>query len=310
MQALANAKPGIIKKTTILFSNQQSWLENLFADNGEPLASSLSVTGKPLIIYNIEKILVRHPSIEKIILPGGLSRTANLLQIQFPFLQIDECKDDNEPLSAQDEFLSIPLNCAILESSPDGYSVKPIVYPWDILTAMNNILETEIKESKISKDVSVAESTIIKGPCVLEEGVAIDDFNKLVGPVYIGTNSRIGTSNLIRRCIVGDNCSIGFGCEVARSWLSGNIRLSHHDVILDTIVGQNAWMGAYVGTTNVLLNNETVKYKLGDRIVSTAREHFGSVIGHDSAIGAGVIILPGRFVPSNSIVQAGTVFSK
>jgi bifunctional UDP-N-acetylglucosamine pyrophosphorylase/glucosamine-1-phosphate N-acetyltransferase len=60
----------------------------------------------------------------------------------------------------------------------------------------------------------------------------------------------------------------------------------------------------------VLLNEEIIRFKIGDTLVSTGLNNFGSVIGHNCAIGAGTIILPGRFVPPNSIIQAGTVISK
>jgi len=41
--------------------------------------------------------------------------------------------------------------------------------------------------------------------------------------------------------------------------------------------------------------------------MDTGTDHFGSVIGNNCCIGASVIILPGRKIPSNSQIQAGTV---
>ena len=296
------------KKKTILFENSQHWIENFLVDGGECLTSLLYVMGKPLIAYNVEKILLENQLIDRILLPRGLSRTVDLLQTKFPSIQIDEY-DQMNGIHSNSESLRIPLNSAIL-GYPSGHVIKPIVYPWDILNVILEILEIEVKETSISKNASIAETTVIKGPCVMEDGVFIDDFNKILGPAYFGRNSKIGTGNLIRKCAIGDDSSVGFGCEVARSILMGKNKISHHDIILDSIVGQNTWMGAFVGTTNLLLNNETIKYKLGNSLVSTGLEHFGSVMGHNCAIGAGVIILPGRFIPPNSILQAGSVFSK
>jgi len=298
------------KKRAILFENRQSWVENLLVEGGECSASSLFVIGKPLIVYNVEKLLLENKSIDHIMLPEGFSHTAELLQTRFPFIQIDEYKNEIESLLNSHESLRIPLNSAVLRSSSTKYTIKPIVFPWDFLKIILEILETEIKETSISKDASIADSTILKGPCFIEEGVVIDDFNKIVGPVYIGRNSRIGTGNLIRRCVIGNDSSVGFSCEVAKSILVGKNKISHHDVILDSIMGKDTWVGAFVGTTNVLLNDESVRYKLGNMMVSTGLEHFGSVMGYNCAIGAGTIILPGRFVPPNSILQAGTIFSK
>ncbi|MGI0101172.1 MAG: hypothetical protein ACREA7_01085 [Nitrosotalea sp.] len=298
------------KKRTIVFENSSDWVKNILTENNECLALSLSVIGKPLIIHNVGKLISENRSIDHILLPRGFTHTADLLQAKFPNIQIDEYGDETNFFFNSHEYLRIPLNSAVIDSNFTEHVIKPIIYPWDVLKIILEILETEVKETHVSKDASIADSTILKGPCMIDDGVSIDDFNKIVGPIYIGKNSRIGTGNLIRNCSIENNSSIGFGCEIGRSILIGKNKISHHDVILDSIIGENTWMGAFVGTTNVLLNNEPVKYKLGDMMVSTALEHFGSVMGSNCAIGAGTIILPGRFVPPNSILQAGTIFSK
>jgi len=296
-------------KKTIVFENRSHWVENLLVENSECLTSALSIIGKPLIVYNVEKLIAENQSIDHILLPHNFSHTADLLQTSFPQMQIDEYEDETR-LANLPECLILSLNSAVVRSQSTDYVIKPIVYPWDVLKIMLEILENEVQETSISKDSSIADLTVIKGPCMIDDGVCIDDFNKIIGPVYIGKNSKIGTGNLIRNCTIGSKSSIGFGCEIARTVMMGSTKISHHDIILDSIVGHNTWMGAFVGTTNLLLNNETVKYKLGDVLVSTGLEHFGSVMGCNSAIGAGTIILPGRHIPPNSILQAGTIFSK
>ncbi|HEV2193183.1 MAG TPA: hypothetical protein VGR54_06150 [Nitrosopumilaceae archaeon] len=296
------------KKKTLVFENGQHWLENTFYPMDDCPASSLNVIGKPLIVHNIKKLLLEHKQIDHIMLPEGFSHIANIIQRNFPFIQINEYKNGNA--LTQDQFLTIPLNSAVIKSESGNYIIRFLVYPWDVLKAVREILDTEITETMISKNVSVAESSIVKGPCVMEEGVVIDDFTKIIGPTYIEKNSRVGTGSLVRNCMICKDTSIGFSCEVGRTFLVGKDIISHHNVILDSIVGYDNWFAAFVGTTNVLLNKETVKYKLGSMLVSTGLTHFGSVIGHGCAIGAGVIILPGRFVPPNSILQAGTIFSK
>lgn len=294
------------KKKMLVFENGQHWLENTFYPMDNCPASSLNIMGKPLIVYNIEKLLLEHEQIDHIMLPEGFSHTTDIIQENFPSIQINEYKND---VLAQDESITIPLNSVVIKSKPDNHIIRLLVYPWDVLKAVRDILDIEVTETVVSKNSSVAESSIVKGPCIIEEGVIIDDFTKIIGPTYIGKNCRVGTSNLIRNCMIGKDSSIGFGCEVGRTFLVGKDVISHHNVILDSIIGYDNWLGGFVGTTNVLLNKETVKYKLGNMLVSTGLTHFGSVIGHSCAIGAGVIILPGRFVPPNSTVQAGMVFS-
>jgi bifunctional UDP-N-acetylglucosamine pyrophosphorylase/glucosamine-1-phosphate N-acetyltransferase len=270
-------------------------------------AYALSVMGKPLVLYNIAKLASRK-SIDGVLVPEGFSRAADVISTSYPSIRVDEYKD--RTFVPAGDLLELPLNSIIVESGMGDLVADQIVYPWDLLRIMGRVLESEIKEKTISPDATVCESSIISGPCMIEEGAFVDDFCKIKGPVYVGKNCRIGTGSLLRNCVIGGESIIGFNCEVARSYLTGSNRIAHHNVILDSIVGEGTWMGGYVGTTNVLLNGKSVRYRIGNQLVDTGLQNFGAVIGSGCAIGAGAIILPGRFVPSNSEIQAGMVVSK
>jgi acetyltransferase-like isoleucine patch superfamily enzyme len=117
-------------------------------------------------------------------------------------------------------------------------------------------------------------------------------------------------SSLIRNCMIGEKTRIGFNCEIARSYFAGHDKMAHQNVILDSVIGKDVWFGGYSGTANVLLNRQNIRYEVFGKLIDTGINHFGAVIGSNSAIGASVIILPGRQVPSNSKIQAGTIFGK
>jgi bifunctional UDP-N-acetylglucosamine pyrophosphorylase/glucosamine-1-phosphate N-acetyltransferase len=111
--------------------------------------------------------------------------------------------------------------------------------------------------------------------------------------------------------MLGEDTTIGFNCEIAKSYFAGNNdKLAHHNVILDSMIGKNVWFGGYSGTANALLNKQSIRYEIDGTLVDTGTDHFGAVVGNNCAIGASVIILPGRQVSSNSIIQAGTIFGK
>lgn len=296
------------QKKTLVIETGTNWLDNIFYAKDDSKISLLKIMGKPLVVYNIEKLLLQY-DIDHIVLPENSSIVANLIQDNFPFIQIDESKGDYAQTTS--DSVKMLMNSVVTKpKGSDNYVVRKMVYPWDILRIMHEVLNADVTSTMISKDSSIAESAIIKGSCVIEDGASVDDFSKIIGPIYIGKNSKIGTSSLVRHSMMGDGTVIGFNCEIARSFFMGNTRIAHLDVILDSIIGQDCWLGGFVGTTNVLLNKETIRYKLDDVLVSTALDQLGSVIGYNCAIGAGTIILPGRFVPPNSVVQAGTVLSK
>jgi NDP-sugar pyrophosphorylase family protein len=158
--------------------------------------------------------------------------------------------------------LEMPLNSALWYSQleKDNILVTPIVYPWDFHYIVQRILREEVTEASVSPNVSIAKSTIIDGPCMIEDGVTIDDFCKIKGPTYIGKGSFVGMSSLIRNCMIGDETRIGFNCEVGRSYFTGRDKIPHQNVIVDSLIGENVWFGAYSATDNVLPQGERITY--------------------------------------------------
>jgi UDP-N-acetylglucosamine diphosphorylase / glucose-1-phosphate thymidylyltransferase / UDP-N-acetylgalactosamine diphosphorylase / glucosamine-1-phosphate N-acetyltransferase / galactosamine-1-phosphate N-acetyltransferase len=184
------------------------------------------------------------------------------------------------------------------------------MYPWEFLNAVGNVLQNELTHTIISPTAAIAKTSVIQGPCLIEDDVVIDDFCKIVGPTYLGNGSFIGMSSLVRSSMLGTKTSIGFNCEIARAYFEGYDTMAHQNVILDSIIGKDVWFGGYSGTANVLLNKKNVRFQVGHRLLDTGAWRFGVVVGNNCAVGADVIILPGREVPSNSVVQAGTVIGR
>lgn len=241
--------------------------------------------------------------VEEIFLPYELGSIASALEVEFGkmsvFVEQNEAQVEN----------GVSISGAPLAEMPGASGSNKISEPWRLLDAMGESLRRDITETVIAPSAQVAETAVISGPCVVSEGVMVDDFCKLKGPLYLGPRTKIWTGSLVRESMVGPDCEIGFGCEVARTYMLGGDRIAHHDVILDSVLGHNVWMGAFIGTTNKLLTSANIRYKLNGALVDTGLKHFGAVFGHDSAVGAGTMILPGRFIPPNAIIQAGTIYS-
>jgi NDP-sugar pyrophosphorylase family protein len=249
-----------------------------------------------------------HHQIDGIMLPHGHSETADLISTYYPSIKVQEY-EDRTFIPTNNDLLEVPLNSIIMESDVGELVANKIVYPWDLLRTMAEVMETEIKRSAISENASISKTSVITGPCIIEDGVYIDDFCKVKGPVYIGQNTKVGTGSLVRNSFIGMDSVIGFNCEIARSYLAGRNSIAHHNVILDSVLGEDSWLGGYVGTTNVRLDRKNVRYKVDNQFIDTGLQNFGAVIGSHCSIGAHAVILPGRNIPSNSTVQAGAVVS-
>lgn len=280
-------------------------LHGVLAD--DPTLLSLTVLGNPLIIHNIEKILSTHEKINSLFLPAGMSAVTDTVASTFPELEIKEYESDN--LMQSEDALRFSTNTVVTKTPTGECEYNQINFPWDLTIIMSHVMETEITTQDISEDASVAESAVFDGPCVVESGAIIDNNCKLKGPLYISAKAKVGMNSLVRKTSVGKDSVIGFSCEIAKSYIANHVTIPHMDVILDSVVGQNTWMGAYVGTTNMMLNYKTVMYKLDGKLVDTGLLHFGAIIGHDCTIGAGTLFLPGRYMPSGTFAPPNSVFS-
>ncbi len=283
-------------------------------------SSVLQVFGQPLLVWNVG-VTSRMTNIDKIMIPNDFPDAIRVVQEKFPKINVEEYSDLEESDTSLNEFkktsiagksnFEIPINSLLRYSKniPNLF-IEKINYPWDFLNVIQKVMHDEIKQTMISKNAKIANSSIIDGPCIIDDNVTIDEFCKIKGPAYIGKGSFIGMGSLVRNSMIGRDTHIGFNCEVSRTYFAGNDKIAHHNVILDSIIGEKVWFGGYSGTANVLLTRQTVKYQIGDKLMNTGTDHFGTVVGNNSSIGASVIILPGRQVPENTIVQAGTIFGK
>jgi UDP-N-acetylglucosamine diphosphorylase / glucose-1-phosphate thymidylyltransferase / UDP-N-acetylgalactosamine diphosphorylase / glucosamine-1-phosphate N-acetyltransferase / galactosamine-1-phosphate N-acetyltransferase len=290
-------------------------------DKDERSVASLKVMNQPLIMRNlgiVDKLL----NIHRIKVPSECSTVLRLIQDNFPAISVDEYDanntNDDTPtdtstsarsfkisIKGNMDSLEIPLNSAVWYSqSEKNILVNPIVYPWDFHYIIRRILQEELTES-ISPNASLSKSTIIDGPCIIEDDVTIDDFCKIKGPTYIGKGSLIGMTSLIRNCMLGNETRIGFNCEIGRSYFAGHDKIPHQNVIVDSIIGENVWFGAYSAVDNVLPEEQTILYEIAKgNAIDTGMDHFGAVIGNNCTISTSVIIKPGSHIQADTLIQA------
>ena len=313
----------------IFFNNTDFKVSRSLIEDDVGFNVPTKLMGQHLVLRNIAT-LDNVYNIKSIEIPSEFQFLNNLIRQYFPNIDITVMntkqvsqKQINHNLQSQNATLrnsfltsmkqesnssiNIPINSISNINTEGEVVIDELYYPWDFLKSIQKILNEEVTSTKISAGAKISNTCVIEGPCIIEEGTVLDDFCKLKGPVYIGKNSFIGMGSLVRNSILEQNTKIGFNCEIGKSYFAGNDKVSHHNVILDSIVGQNVWFGGYSGTANVLLDRKNIRYKINDSLVDTGTDHFGSVIEDNCCIGASVIILPGRKIPPHTQIQAGTI---
>lgn len=330
-----------MKELHLTFVDTDHYLQSILSDDRKDCTTTalLKLAGQTLVLRNIS-ILNTLYDIDTIRIPDKFPIVANLIESNFPSIGIDVFNDDKtlrvnnntsrgDPLIGYDSdtientiaisreieknnSIQLSLNSVLWCPKQEGMRLYAslIIYPWNFLNMLQKLLYEELKQVRISSKASVSESSIIEGPCIIEDDVIIDDFCKIKGPSYISKGSYIGMNSLVRNCAIGEETQIGFNCELAASYFAGHDKISHQNVILDSIIGENVWFGGYATTTNVLPDIKNIKYKIDDVLVDTGTNQFGAVVGNNCAIGASVIILPGIQILPTSVVQARTVIGK
>lgn len=154
--------------------------------------------------------------------------------------------------------------------------------------------------AKIGRNVSM------EGIVYIDEGAIIDDFAVIKGPAYIGKNVRIGNHSLVRQSIIEDGTIVGFGSEVARSYVGPRCML-HHNFIGDSILESDINPSWGTTTANLRLDNELIKIRLPDKVIETERTKLGSIIAKGVFSGVNCSFMPGITIGANAKIYPGTV---
>ncbi len=295
-------------------------------------AACLKIMNKPLIVHNIDALnRTLKGKITGVAIPRDLKGILDAINEHcrdINIREIDDCNNsswngsDNTKQQQQqqnycdaiinwaEDSVRVPINSIVHSSSPEDIKVDLITYPWHFLAAVQSLLKEHVTTTYISPTARISKTSVIEGPCIIEDNVVLDDFCKIKGPAYISAGSTVGMCSLVRSSILGKNTKIGFNCEIAKSFFYGNTKMPHQNEILDSLIGDNVWFGGYSATANVLLSRENVKFQINGNLLDTGTDHFGAVVGNNSTVGANVLILPGRQIPPNSRIQAGTIVRK
>lgn len=134
----------------------------------------------------------------------------------------------------------------------------------------------------------------------------------------IGPGCIVGEFSTVRDgTVLGSGVEVGFGCEVARSIILRDSRLSHRVTVVDAVIGANVHLGAGAVTANTHLFNDDMKTPDREIVVrlpgggqlrcGTAK--FAGILGDGARIGMGALVGPGILVGRAAVLYPGTVLS-
>lgn len=185
---------------------------------------------------------------------------------------------------------------------------QPVKYPWHVLDVMQYFLPSGTKIIK-GKGVKIAASAVVTGPVVLDDGARVLDNAVISGPAYIGKNTIVATGALVRASHVGAHSVIGFGSEVARSFIGSDV-WTHTNYLGDSIIGNNVSFGSGTVTGNLRLDEGPIGVNIKNEKTSSKRNKLGLITGDNIRCGINTSFMPGIRIGNNCAIGAGIVIAQ
>lgn len=147
------------------------------------------------------------------------------------------------------------------------------------------------KTAKIQQFVSLQAEN---GPIVIDKGALVRAFSIIDGPAYIGKSSLIDSAKIRGGTSIKDTCKIGG--EVEESIIESYSNKHHEGFLGHSYIGNWANIGAMATTSDLKNNYGNIRIQIGEEILDTGTNKFGSIIGDYSKIGIGMMLNTGTVI--------------
>jgi bifunctional UDP-N-acetylglucosamine pyrophosphorylase/glucosamine-1-phosphate N-acetyltransferase len=123
----------------------------------------------------------------------------------------------------------------------------------------------------------------------------------IVGPALVGPGCVVGHNALVRGSILAAGSVVGFGCEIARSYLGEGVEL-HHNYVGDSVFDRDSSMGYGATTANYRIDGRTVPSVVAAERLDTGREKLGLILGAGTKIGVNTSTMPGVKIGAGAMI--------
>jgi bifunctional UDP-N-acetylglucosamine pyrophosphorylase/glucosamine-1-phosphate N-acetyltransferase len=208
--------------------------------------------------------------------------------------------DDEYEMGVSHYAKSHPTKVCIVDS--EHVSLK---YAHHVLDAMRLAFRLRLKKG-IHPAAKIAKNCVIEGDVQIDEGARIYDYAVIKGPAYIGRNAVIGNGALVRESSIEENCQVGYGSEIARSYLGPGTK-GHMMYVGDSIIEGSVNLSAGTVCANYRFDHKEVVASMPVGKVETGKKKFGAIIAKNTITGVNTSLMPGTVVGKGVTIGSGCV---
>jgi len=167
----------------------------------------------------------------------------------------------------------------------------------------------------ISKDSSTLEGAtlIMAGAVFLGSRIAVGKASLVEGGATIKAPAIIGNQTEIRQgaymrgyCLIGDRCVVGHTTEVKHSIFLDDAKAGHFAYLGDSILGNNANLGAGTKFANLKFIPGTVTVLCNGKLIDTGMRKFGAILGDSAQTGCNSVTSPGTILGKKGVLMPNT----
>ncbi|PTY01227.1 UDP-N-acetylglucosamine diphosphorylase [Opitutus sp. ER46] len=200
------------------------------------------------------------------------------------------------------EFFALPPSLASFAAH-----FPPDVAPWEWLKRIGPALAAL---TEVPATVTVPPGVQVEGKVWLHPSVKLPAYATLIGPAWIGAKTEIRPGAFIRgNVIIGEGCVIGNACEFKNCLLMDGVQVPHFSYVGDSILGNNAHLGAGVICSNLRLDQKPVTVRANGKTYETGLRKFGAILGDAAEVGCNSVLNPGAILGRRALVAPTSAFS-
>lgn len=204
---------------------------------------------------------------------------------------------DVSGIDPERNFAMIPTTSSLYDLSHTLAAplLEKTVYPWEALDGIRAFV------LELGKTLSADEYDHPQPDVWIAKDVKIAPTASITGPCIIGRGTEVRPSAFIRGSVlVGEGCVIGNSTELKNAIIFDSVQVPHFNYVGDSVLGYKSHMGAGSITSNVKSDKTHVVVKSDDEQIDTGRKKFGAMLGDYVEVGCNSVLNPGTVVGPNS----------
>lgn len=166
---------------------------------------------------------------------------------------------------------------------------------------------TQNNELLEGASVIMAGAILIGDAIDIGKGVLVEGGAMIKSPTIIGDFTEVRQGAYIRGyCLTGERCVVGHTTEVKHSIFLNDAKAGHFAYLGDSILGQNANLGAGTKFANLKFLGGNIAIRTENGLVDTGRRKFGAILGDEAQTGCNSVTNPGTIIGKSGILMPNT----